>query len=579
MKFLTSVTMAAYTSVRGGALRPLLRLAVIIAVTIALFSFAFHEIMALEGRTFSWLSSVYWTLVTMSTLGFGDIVFESDLGRMFSILVLLSGAVLILVMLPFTFIQLVYLPWQAATREAQAPRSLPTDTRDHLLVTGTHPAADELIRRAKVAGMDHAVIVDTVDEALALRDVGYKVMVGAFDDPQTYRAARADQAALVFAARSDQANTNIAFTLREVAPTTLLVTTADSPDAIDVLELAGVNHVLHLGDALGKAFARRILAPTAQCSRISEFEDLVIAEASAAGTPLVGKQLRQLDLRARFGVSVVGVWNRGTLAPPRPDTEIEDRSILLLAGQADQLRAYDAAYAEDHRDDPPTGALAPVVILGGGRVGRAAARALADAGITSRIVERDPQKPRATMADYVDGDAADRKVLDQAGIADTPAVVVTTHDDDVNVFLTLYVRKLRPDVELLARATQARNLETMHRAGADFVLSYGSTGAIEVWNTLRNDSTLLLAEGLVVFRVPVPAALVGKALRDTAIPEDTGCSVIAVRSNGAFRTDLDLDAPLPRDGELVLIGDDDAEDRFVEHYVAAPSRRRLPWRR
>ena len=34
----------------------------------------------MEGREFSWWTSVYWTLVTMSTLGFGDIVFTSDLG-------------------------------------------------------------------------------------------------------------------------------------------------------------------------------------------------------------------------------------------------------------------------------------------------------------------------------------------------------------------------------------------------------------------------------------------------------------------------------------------------------------------
>jgi len=39
----------------------------------------------------------------MSTLGFGDITFSSDLGRIFSLIVLLTGIVYLLVMLPFTF--------------------------------------------------------------------------------------------------------------------------------------------------------------------------------------------------------------------------------------------------------------------------------------------------------------------------------------------------------------------------------------------------------------------------------------------------------------------------------------------
>jgi voltage-gated potassium channel len=85
-------------------------------------------------------------------------------------------------------------------------------------------------------------------------------------------------------------------------------------------------------------------------------------------------------------------------------------------------------------------------------------------------------------------------------------VVVTTHDDAMNIYLTLYCRRLRSDVQILGRTNLDRNVSTMHRAGADFVLSYAATGAIEAWNELHDDTTLLLAEGLVVFRVPRAAA-------------------------------------------------------------------------
>jgi hypothetical protein len=46
-----------------------------------------------EGRYHSWITGLYWTLPVMTTLGFGDITFASDIGRLFSIIVLLSGIV------------------------------------------------------------------------------------------------------------------------------------------------------------------------------------------------------------------------------------------------------------------------------------------------------------------------------------------------------------------------------------------------------------------------------------------------------------------------------------------------------
>lgn len=39
-----------------------------------------------EGRYHSWITGIYWTLTVMTTLGFGDITFTNDIGRLFSII-------------------------------------------------------------------------------------------------------------------------------------------------------------------------------------------------------------------------------------------------------------------------------------------------------------------------------------------------------------------------------------------------------------------------------------------------------------------------------------------------------------
>ena len=572
MKFVTVLLSALSAPLSGGgSVRALVRLLVILLGSVLVFSVGFQVLMEVEGQEHSWPSAVYWTVVTMTTLGFGDIVFESDLGRIYSVVVLLAGALLILVLLPFTFIQLVYLPLRAAAQEARAPRRLPEGTRDHVLVTGRSPMEELLMHRAAIAGVPYALIVEDTDEAVSLHDAGYQVMVGQLDDPETYRCARAPEAALVVTARSDQANTNVAFTVREVTDRGTVVATATSADSVDVLELAGCDRVVRLGELLGEAFARRILAPTARSSVISTFSDLVIAETSAAGTELVGQSLGELGLRSRFGVSVVGVWERGRLQLAEPDRRVEESSILLLAGTQASLDAYDDAFASGERPGEGTGAVSDglVVILGGGRVGRAVAATLDAAGSPYCLVERQAERVRHLDADsVVVGDAADREVLRAAGIDEAAAVVVTTHDDDTNIYLTLYCRRLRPDIEILGRVKSERNVSTMHRAGADVVLSYASTGAMEAWNALREDSTLLLAEGLVVFRVPVPDELAGRAIGNTGLRAATGCTVVGVVIDGHCRTDLDASTTLPADGELILIGDTAAEESFLARFVA-----------
>ena len=115
--------------------------------------------MALEGQQHSWLTGFYWTMVSMSTLGFGDITFTSDLGRMFPVLVLTTGTIYLLILLPFTFIQFFYAPWLEARDAARAPRELPVGTSGHVVLMGYGPIEVALVDRLRQFGTEYCVIV------------------------------------------------------------------------------------------------------------------------------------------------------------------------------------------------------------------------------------------------------------------------------------------------------------------------------------------------------------------------------------------------------------------------------------
>ena len=561
MKFITSevaVFMGKRSSHRN--LRLLLRFLAILLGVICLYSISFHFMMARENQSFSWMTGFYWTLTVMSTLGFGDITFQSDLGRVFSILVLVTGMVFLLVLFPFTLIEFFYAPWVAAQNRARAPRELPADTSGHVIITNYDPVTTTLIRKLEQYGYPYALLVGELEQALRLVDEGYRVVVGDPDLPDTYTKLRLEKALLVTATGSDVENTNIAFTVRELSRSVSIVSTASSESAAEILKLAGSSHVFQLGELMGRSLARRTIGGDAVTHVIGHFDQLIIAEATVTGTPLVGKTLSESKLRAIAGVNVIGVWDRGEFKVANPDTKITSHTVLVMSGSTEHFRRYDELFCIYHQVE------APVIIIGGGRVGRAIGKALDSRNQDYRIVELIPERVQRFGNNAIIGDAADLEVLEKAGIREAPAVIITSHDDDTNVYLTIFCRKLRPDIQVISRSTRDRNVSTLHRAGADFVMSYASMGANIIFNWLKRNDILMVAEGLNIFRVKVPEALVGKSLAGASLRKETGCHVIAVQSQGQMRINPDPAQPLESGQEIVLISDADAEKKFFERY-------------
>jgi len=534
-----------------------------ITVLITLYSILFHYIMAAEGQYHSWITGFYWTIVTMSTLGFGDITFTSDLGRAFSIFVLLSGVVLLLVLLPFIFIKFFFAPWMDAQSKSRTPRELPSDTRHHVIITHYDAITESLIEKLDSHKKDYVVVVEEFQKALELYDRNIRVAVGKIDDPETYSKMRAPNASLVVATNSDQMNTNITLTLREDYEHLPIITTADSPHSVDILQLAGSSLVLQLYDLLGRSLAAWTIAGDCKSNRIGVYGDLIISQAPAIGTPLVGQTIAQSKIRETFGLNVVGIWERGKFIIPGPHTVIDRSSVLVLAGLESALEKYDDVYSF-YQICKVAGD--PVIIVGGGRVGQAIAGKFKDMGVPYLIIEKTRRRNQEEDSHFVYGDAADIQTLEKAWFEKAPAALITSHDDATNIYLTKYLRSLRPDMQILSRASEDRNISTLHRAGADFVMSYASLGANAIFNFLMNEETILLAEGLNFFHLPAPATLVGKTLSRSGIRENTGCTLVAIVRKGETLANPRPTTQIGKDDELILIGTYDAEILFLKEF-------------
>lgn len=536
------------------------RFLALLVASITLFSIVFHVIMVYEGQQHSWLTGLYWTLTVMSTLGFGDITFASDLGRAFSIVVLMYGIVMLLIVAPFTFIRFFYAPWLEAQIRMRAPREVAKDMSDHVVICGHDLIAQGLIARLDEMSIPYVVIEPDTTTAAELHSEGVNVVTGRRDARSTYEAVRVEHARMVIANLGDPENTNITLTVREAAADVPIIAFAEAVDSVDVLELSGATFVLPLKQRLGQQLASRVTAGTQTAHRIGEFENLVIAEFPIHGTSLVGRSIRNTNLRRLTGLNIVGVWERGQLQPVGPETILHEHSVPVVVGTEEQIIELDALFVIYLETETP------VLVIGGGAVGRAVSQALRDRGASVTILDQDRQL-EDELSDFADhviiGDAANIHTVKAAGIDQAHSVVLTTNDDATNIFLSVYCRRLSADAHIVSRISHDWNLEAIHRAGADFALSRASLAIQTMTSLILGQELVLVGEGTELFVEPIPERLIGKLLSTSEIGAKTGLNVIGIRTNGDLIANPPAATELVEGGELVMLGTVDQRQRFL----------------
>lgn len=549
-------------------LKALARYLIFVLGVILVYTVVFHVLMLrYEDQDHTWLTGFYWTLTVMSTLGFGDITFHTDIGRLFSIIVLLSGIVLLLIMLPFAFIRYFYAPWLEAQLRSKVPRSLPPATTGHVIICRWDSIAPGLVRKLSFNRIPHFVLEPDPVAASRLLGDGVSVVNGEIDSQSTYERLRITAARMLIANDEDMTNTNITLTVRATSADVPICALAEDNDSVDILELSGADTVLPLKRRLGEHLAARVTAGSGSAHVVGRFKDLAIFEFVVHDTEFVGKTLKQSRFRELTGINVVGIWEQGRLGAVDPSQPLSPLAVPVAVGTAQQVAALDRLLGSDETSQRTA------LVIGGGKVGRATAASLELRGLAVRVVEKDPAVCGAlrrefgdVVADVVAGDAADRSVLLEAGLENASAVALTTNDDAVNIHLAVYCRRLKPDLNIVSRITHERNIEAIYRAGADSALSYSSLGREYLIARLLGREPVMVGEGADFFHVPVPPMLVDKTLGESGIGAATGLVVIAVEEGEHTLTNPRPETRLAAGACLLVLGTTEQRQSFAASF-------------
>jgi voltage-gated potassium channel len=217
-------------------------------------SFALREeFVELESIT----DAFYYTIVTASTVGYGDITPTSERATLFSVSLVILGTVSFAVALGSVL---------GPALEARFSRALGTMTdtdydlfENHIVVLGYGELTEPLLE--ELDDVEFIVVTDDTEQARRLRDQGINVHVGNQSDEQPLRDAGIERARAVIVATNNDAEDALAIlTARELNPDARIVAGATSRGNVDKLRRAGADTVLSPAVIGGRLLVRSALS-------------------------------------------------------------------------------------------------------------------------------------------------------------------------------------------------------------------------------------------------------------------------------------------------------------------------------
>jgi len=295
----------------------------------------------------SWVDALYYTAITLSTLGYDAPPHMTDGGKLFLVLYLAvsvggvwfgAGKLLEIVLLGRLLETL------GRRRDRRATRM-----RDHWILCGLGRVGEHVAEHFEHDGIPFCGVESDPVRVQSARDRGWTVLSGDAKDETVLRAANLETAqGIVVALAEDADNVYVALNARSVRKDLRIVARANEPQSVPILYRAGADKVINPVTAGAAAIARAAVKPT-----VAEFLDLSVLRRRlgadfqsvriAADSPLCGRPLAESGLRSRFDALAVAILREGqTLYNPSGAEALRagDELVLLIrAERIGELRA------------------------------------------------------------------------------------------------------------------------------------------------------------------------------------------------------------------------------------------------
>lgn len=298
----------------------------------------------IEG--WSLLDSAYMTVITLSTVGFGEVAKLSDRGRIFTISLIFMGVIAV-AFIANRFTEAVIQGYFRDGIGLQRQRKLIEALQQHYILCGFGRTGHQIALEFSAEQIPFVIVDSNVEAVLLARQRGYLVIQADATLDETLVEVAIDRAICIVAALpSDAENLYTILSAKSLNPQIRAIARANTEEAIPKLQRGGADAVVSPYITGGKRMAAAALRP-----QVMDFVDGILAGSDRSfymeefrlepgNCPCLGKTLQESQVRRSTGALVLAIrrTDGSLVAGPTGNTLLMPQDVLICMGTADQLR-------------------------------------------------------------------------------------------------------------------------------------------------------------------------------------------------------------------------------------------------
>ncbi len=306
-------------------------------------TFGYHII---EGWSFG--EALYMTVITISTVGFGEVKPLSPTGKIFTIGLILTGIATITTSASFIFFSIIEGTFGEVIRRQRKEKKL-AKTKNHFIICGLGAVGEDVINEF-IRAQEPFVLIDRDENVLSkfLHEYPDTVYVmGNATDEEVLKSAQIDNAKGLIAVLGDDAdNLYICLTARSLNPKLRIIARVTESESIDKLKKAGADYCFSPEKIGGVRLAAAALRPavTSFFDAIlrGEYLNLLLDEVVVKEfASIIGKTLKESEISKNIGIVIPAIKPASAeklIFNPSSDTVINQGDTLIIFGSPDQIK-------------------------------------------------------------------------------------------------------------------------------------------------------------------------------------------------------------------------------------------------
>ncbi|WP_345191564.1 potassium channel protein [Algibacter agarivorans] len=304
---------------------------------------------------YSWVDAFYMTVITMTTVGFGEVVPLDDQSKIFTIFLILASVVIVGYALSI-ITEYILSKNNVEELKHKKMQKMIESFKNHIVICGYGRNGKQAAIKLKAYKKQFVVIEKNkeMEERLQLDEVPY--VIGNANEDETLIAAGVERAScFISALPNDADNLFVVLSARQLNSKINIISRASNESSYDKLKFAGANNVILPDKIGGDHMASLVVVPGLMefIDNLSivgksniNIEEVAVEKFYDANKP---RTIKGLDLRRKTGCSVIGYKdeNGKYMVNPEADMELARHSKIIVLGRPEQIEALNTEYGID----------------------------------------------------------------------------------------------------------------------------------------------------------------------------------------------------------------------------------------